>query len=104
MIGDYKMLLKKKNEEITKPKRVLMVLTALGVSGGVQNKVMDLYKEVDKTRIQFDFLVHTKDIEGSFEETIELMGGKVYFFGKFNDIGLFTYIRSEERRVGKECK
>lgn len=45
------------------PIRVLQVLGTTGL-GGAESRVMDLYRNIDRERVQFDFAVHTskKDI------------------------------------------
>ena len=38
-------------------KRVLQVLGTTNL-GGAESRIMDLYRHIDRERIQFDFLVH----------------------------------------------
>lgn len=40
------------------PIRVLQVLGTTGL-GGAESRVMDLYRNIDRERVQFDFAVHT---------------------------------------------
>ena len=40
-------------------KRVLQVLGTTNL-GGAESRIMDLYRHLDRTCIQFDFLVHTE--------------------------------------------
>ena len=47
-----------------KPVRVLHVLGKTNL-GGAESRIMDLYRHIDRSRVQFDFLVHT-DEEGYF--------------------------------------
>ena len=42
------------------PIRVLHVLGSVQL-GGAESRVMDLYRHMDRSRIQFDFLLHTKE-------------------------------------------
>ena len=42
-----------------KPIRVLHVLGGLDV-GGAESRIMDIYREIDRNKVQFDFLVHTE--------------------------------------------
>ena len=60
---------------IQKPRRVLMIVSTIGVSGGVQNTIMNVYRHIDKERVQFDFFVHA-EVEESFEEEITSIGEK----------------------------
>ena len=59
------------------PIRVLHVVGGMGL-GGIQSYLMNLYRVMDRTKIQFDFLVHIKS-ENSFENEIHSLGGKVYY-------------------------
>ena len=57
--------------------RVLQVGLTSNV-GGTETFIMNLYRNINREEIQFDFLVHhTKKLE--FEEEIINMGGKVYY-------------------------
>lgn len=58
------------------PIRILHVFGSLG-SGGAESRTMDIYREIDKNKVQFDFLIHTNN-KGFFEDEITRMGGKVY--------------------------
>lgn len=61
---------------MSKPIRVLHVLQRME-AGGTQTFLMNLYREIDKTKIQFDFLTEypTKQF---YDDEIEALGGKVY--------------------------
>ena len=61
---------------MTNPIRVLCVLGALDI-GGAENRTMDIYRGIDRSRIQFDFMVHTQKI-GHYESEIHMLGGRVY--------------------------
>ena len=45
-------------ERKEKPIRVLHVFGRLGL-GGAESRIMDLYRNIDKRQVQFDFLVHS---------------------------------------------
>lgn len=38
---------------------------------------MNLYRHIDRTKVQFDFVKHLPDI-GAYEEEIRILGGKIY--------------------------
>lgn len=44
---------------------------------GLENMLMNYYRNIDRTKIQFDFLTHRPD-KGAYDEEIESLGGKVY--------------------------
>ncbi len=46
--------------------------------GGIEVLIMNLYRNIDKSKVQFDFLMHSPDGEGSFVPEIEKLGGRVY--------------------------
>ncbi|MDD6474750.1 MAG: glycosyltransferase family 1 protein [Sodaliphilus pleomorphus] len=62
-----------KNE---KPMRVLQVLTVMD-KGGAEVMVMNYYRALDRTKYQFDFLVH-RQVRGRFDDEIESMGGRIF--------------------------
>lgn len=56
--------------------RVLQVVTHMQ-RGGLETMLMNYYRAIDKTRIQFDFLVHRND-RADYDDQIEMMGGRIY--------------------------
>lgn len=57
-------------------KRILQVLTTLN-RGGAETMVMNYYRALDKTKYQFDFLVHYAG-KGDFEDEILSLGGHIF--------------------------
>ena len=47
--------------------------------GGMETFIMNLYRNIDRNKIQFDFAVHG-DRAGDFEKEISALGGKFYYF------------------------
>ena len=72
-----------------KPIRVLHVLGATNL-GGAESRIMDLYRHIDREKIQFDFLIHTKK-EGFFDQEIKQLGGKIYHLPSFRVYNYFVY-------------
>ncbi|MCR4750409.1 MAG: glycosyltransferase [Lachnospiraceae bacterium] len=70
--------------------RVLQVLGSTTL-GGAESRVMDLYRHMDRNRIQFDFLV-TKGHTGYFDEEIESLGGHVYTVMPYRIYNHFKYV------------
>lgn len=56
--------------------RVLHVLGGMN-RGGAETMVMNLYRNIDHTKIQFDFVVHTKD-KCDYNDEIKSLGGRIY--------------------------
>ncbi len=100
-----------------KPIRVLHVLGGVGL-GGAESRIMDLYRQMDREEIQFDFLVHSAAVKKGFQkvrqtgsdtgersnksdgcvrkpefydEEIQAMGGHIYVLPKFKVYNYFTY-------------
>lgn len=67
--------------------RVLHVLGGLE-RGGAETMVLNLYRAIDRRRIQFDFIIHTAEHQAYYDEIIEL-GGKIYSFPAFNGKNAF---------------
>lgn len=62
-------------EQTEKPIRVLHILTGLS-SGGAESFIMNMYRNMDRTKVQFDFLLRRG--ENSYREELEKMGSRVY--------------------------
>lgn len=58
------------------PIRVLNMFTIMD-RGGAETMVMNYYRHIDRTKVQFDFLVH-REQRGAYDDEIERMGGKIY--------------------------
>ena len=71
--------------------RVVHVLGDLS-TGGVESFVMEIYKKIDKTKIQFDFIIHNLKNE-KYRQEIEKLGGRVFLIERFNFRNPLKYIR-----------
>ena len=71
------------------PIRVLHVLGGLN-RGGAETMVMNLYRAIDRSRVQFDFVVHNENENAYFDE-IHNMGGKIFIFQKFKMSRIYSY-------------
>lgn len=69
--------------------RVLQVLGGTNL-GGAESRIMDIYRHMDRDRIQFDFLV-TQGNSGYFTPEIESLGGHVYTIPKYRIINHMVY-------------
>lgn len=74
------------------PVRVLNVLGTTNL-GGAESRVMELYRALDKDKVQFDFLVHT-DKEGQYSEEIRRLGGRIYRVPRFKVLNILAYKRA----------
>lgn len=63
-----------------KPVRVLHVLTGLS-SGGAESFIMNMYRNIDRNMVQFDFLLRSN--VNIFRDELEQMGSQVYITDSF---------------------
>lgn len=71
--------------------RILHVVSIMDV-GGMESYIMNMYRRIDRSQMQFDFLVHHKR-RGAYEDEIEALGGRVYHLSSIDDLNLPKYIR-----------
>lgn len=76
---------------MTKPIRVLHILQRFEAAG-VQKFLINLYNNIDREKVQFDFLVHYRTPQ-FFDKEIEKLGGRIYRFSVREDYNLIKYIR-----------
>lgn len=65
--------------------RILQVLKELD-SGGIQSFVYVLYQNIDRQKVQFDFVVH-QERSGMYEKMILKLGAKIYRFKTVKQCG-----------------
>ena len=70
--------------------RILHILHSMN-RGGAEAMLMNYYRNVDRTRVQFDFLL-TEQNKCQYEEEIEQMGGRVYRVPLLTFSNPFPYI------------
>lgn len=58
------------------PIRILNLFTIMN-RGGAETMVMNYYRNIDRTKLQFDFMVHREE-RGAYDDEIESLGGKIY--------------------------
>lgn len=95
------------------PVRVLQVFGRTGLGGG-ESRTMDLYRHLDRDRVQFDFLVHhsAKDTGKAcptsdelmavrspdyFDEEIRSLGGRIYCLPRFTVKNILSYKKAAAR-------
>ena len=77
---------------MAEPIRILHVLGTTNL-GGAESRIMDLYRHIDRNRVQFDFVVHTEK-EGFFDKEIEELGGRIFRVPRFRIYNYFSYRRA----------
>lgn len=58
--------------------RVLHIVNKMGY-GGIEAFLMNVYRNIDRSKIQFDFAVYTND-KGEYDDEIKELGGNIYYF------------------------
>jgi len=79
--------------------RVLHMIGSLGI-GGSQACVMNLYRNIDRNAIQFDFAVDSPG-NNYYVNEIENLGGKIYYFPKFNGKNIIEVQRAWNNFLSK---
>ena len=74
---------------MNKPIRVLQITGGMNM-GGIENFIMNVYRNIDRNKVQFDFLIHQEEKQ-IFEDEIEKLGGKVYRIPSIRKSGYFKY-------------
>ena len=80
------------------PIRILHIVTYMG-RGGLETMLMNYYRSIDRTRIQFDFLTH-RDFEADYDAEILAMGGRIYRLPNLNPFSR-TYLSALDRFFGE---
>ena len=72
------------------PVRVLHFVRKMSY-GGIETYIMNLYRNINRNKIQFDFLVND---EGTFDEEIKTLGGKIYNLPHLGTVNAHTYTKN----------
>lgn len=78
-----------------KPIRILHVIGIMN-RGGAEAMIMNLYRNIDRTKIQFDFVENSFE-PAMYDEEIKQLGGKIYRCPHYNGKNHFTYKKWWER-------
>lgn len=73
--------------------RVLHVVGGMN-QGGAENFLMNVYRNIDRKKVQFDFLVNR---EGVFDEEIKALGGKIYYIPALQKVGQIKYTKNLDK-------
>lgn len=76
------------------PIRVLQVVSYMQ-RGGLETMLMNYYRNIDRSKVQFDFIVH-RDFEADYDREIIELGGKIYRLPVLNPFGL-GYLKKLDR-------
>ena len=70
----------------------IRVLHVIGIMnrGGAEAMIMNLFRNIDRTKIQFDFVENSFE-RAAFDDEIEALGGKIFRCPHFNGKNYFQY-------------
>lgn len=71
---------------MVKVTRILHIVTTMN-RGGLETMLMNYYRYIDHTKVQFDFLVH-RDAESDYDKEILSLGGKIYHLPRLNPLSI----------------
>ncbi|KAA0763657.1 glycosyltransferase family 1 protein [Bacillus sp. SH5-2] len=74
-----------------KATRVLHIVSAMN-RGGAETLLMNVYRNIDKSKVQFDFVSHRTE-KCDYDKEIAVLGGKVYRIPSLGQVGPFAYIK-----------
>ncbi|WP_318509610.1 glycosyltransferase family 1 protein [Bacillus sp. T3] len=60
--------------------------------GGAETLIMNIYRNIDKSKVQFDFVTHSEK-KGDYDEEIISMGGNIYRIPSLGTKGPISYIK-----------
>ncbi len=69
--------------------RVLQVLGCLD-RGGAENMIMSIYRNIDREKFQFDFILHLNR-HGDFDDEVKALGGKIFYAPRYTGKNHFEY-------------
>lgn len=71
--------------------RVLQVVPNMHAAG-LETLIMNMYRNIDRNKVQFDFLVHYKQ-RYFYDDEIEALGGKIYRLSFREDNNIIKYLK-----------
>jgi glycosyltransferase EpsF len=71
--------------------RVLHIVSAMD-RGGAETLLMNVYRNLDRSKLQFDFVTHRSD-KGNFDDEIRQLGGKIYNISSLGNVGPISYVK-----------
>ncbi len=73
------------------PIRILHVIGSMKL-GGAENLIMNLYRNIDRSRVQFDFVENTLQ-KAAFDDEIFALGGRIFNCPHYNGKNHLTYTK-----------
>ena len=74
---------------MSKPIRILHVIGKMD-RAGAETLLMSIYRNIDRSKVQFDFIVHGND-KGDYDDEIKSLGGRIYHAPKYKIYNFLEY-------------
>lgn len=74
---------------MSNPKRVLMVIGKMD-RAGAETIVMNIYRNIDREKVQFDFAVHSNE-KADYDDEILALGGRIFRFPQYKIYNSISY-------------
>ena len=74
------------------PIRILQISYGMD-RGGAETLIMNIYRNIDRTKVQFDFLLHNP-ARTAYEDEIESLGGRIHHIPRFLGYNKLSYDRN----------
>lgn len=81
-----KLIAKKGESEAGGPIRILQISSGSKIFSGVSSFLFEVYKKIDRSRVQFDFLSTKITTYALYKDEIEQMGAKIFELGVYGNI------------------
>ncbi len=73
------------------PNRILHIVSSME-RGGAETLIMNIYRNLDRSKIQFDFISHSGK-QGDYEKEILELGGRIFKVPSLGRLGPIAYIK-----------
>lgn len=80
-------------------KRILHVVGVMD-RGGAETFLMNIYRNINRNKVQFDFITHSEK-KGHYDDEIISLGGRIYHVSKFNLTSVIKYFIEWEKFFGE---
>jgi glycosyltransferase involved in cell wall biosynthesis len=82
----------KQGKRNTAPIRILQVMSYMG-RAGAETMIMNYYRNIDRNKVQFDFVVHTEE-HCAYDDEIKELGGKLFRMPRYRVLNHFAYLKA----------
>lgn len=77
------------NDNLNNPIRILQISYSMDL-GGAETLIMNIYRNIERSKLQFDFLLHS-DKESAYDNEIRRLGGRIYRIPRFLGYNKLSY-------------